>query len=59
MPQQVDVGIAVVRYPEWYYLIGRDRGERTTVLEYNSADGRAGTFGSKANIAAVLKDQEL
>ena len=41
MPQQTEVGIAVARYPEWDYLIGRDRGEWTTVLEYNPADGRA------------------
>ncbi len=41
VPQAAEVGIAVARYPEWDYVIGRDRGEWTTVLEYNPADGRA------------------
>ena len=41
VPQAAEIGIAVARYPEWDYLIGRDRGEWTTVLEYNPADGRA------------------
>jgi len=41
VPETAEVGIAVARYPEWDYLIGRDRGEWTTVLEYNPADGRA------------------
>ena len=41
VPQEAEVGIAVARYPEWDYLIGRDRSEWTTVLEYNPADGRA------------------
>ncbi len=40
-PEEAEVGIPVARYPEWDYLISRDRGEWTTVLEYNPADGRA------------------
>jgi len=40
-PDEAEVGIPVARYPEWDYLIGRDRGEWATVLEYNPADGRA------------------
>jgi nitric oxide reductase NorD protein len=37
-----EVGIPVARYPEWDFLIGRDRHEWTTVLEYEPAEGRAG-----------------
>ena len=40
-PEEAEVGIPVARYPEWDYVISRDRGEWTTVLEYNPADGRA------------------
>ena len=40
-PEEAEVGIPVARYPEWDYLISCDRGEWTTVLEYNPADGRA------------------
>ena len=40
-PEEAEVGIPVARYPEWDYLISRDRGDWTTVLEYNPADGRA------------------
>ena len=40
-PEEAEVGVPVARYPEWDYLISRDRGEWTTVLEYNPADGRA------------------
>ena len=39
--EDAEVGIPVARYPEWDYQIGRDRGDWTTVLEYNPADGRA------------------
>jgi len=39
--EDAEVGIPVARYPEWDYLIGRDRGEWTTVSEYSPADGRA------------------
>lgn len=39
--EEAEVGIPVARYPEWDYLIGRDRGEWATVSEYNPADGRA------------------
>jgi nitric oxide reductase NorD protein len=43
-PVQVDqeVGIPVARYPEWDFLIGRDRHEWTTVIEYEPAEGRTG-----------------
>jgi nitric oxide reductase NorD protein len=40
-PEEAEIGIPVARYPEWDYLISRDRGEWTTVLEYNPAGGRA------------------
>jgi nitric oxide reductase NorD protein len=40
VPEDKEVGIPVARYPEWDYLINRDRGEWTTVLEYSPADGR-------------------
>lgn len=39
--EEAEVGIPVARYPEWDYMIGRDRGDWTTVSEYNPADGRA------------------
>ncbi len=41
LPEEAEVGIPVARYPEWDYLISRDRSEWTTVSEYNPADGRA------------------
>jgi nitric oxide reductase NorD protein len=41
VPEEIEVGIPVARYPEWDYLISRDRSEWTTVSEYNPADGRA------------------
>jgi nitric oxide reductase NorD protein len=37
-----EVGIPVARYPEWDFLIGRDRPEWTTVIEYEPAEGRTG-----------------
>jgi hypothetical protein len=37
-----EVGIPVARYPEWDFLIGRDRCEWTTVVEYEPAEGRPG-----------------
>jgi len=37
-----EVGIPVARYPEWDFLIGRDRHEWTTVMEYEPAEGRTG-----------------
>jgi nitric oxide reductase NorD protein len=36
-----EIGIPVARYPEWDYLIGQDRAEWTTLLEYEPEDGRA------------------
>lgn len=39
--EPVEVGVPVARYPEWDYLINRERGDWTTVLEYNPADGSA------------------
>jgi nitric oxide reductase NorD protein len=41
VPEAVEVGVPVARYPEWDYLISRERGDWATVLEYNPADGRA------------------
>jgi hypothetical protein len=41
VPEDAEVGIPVARYPEWDYMINRERGDWTTVLEYNPADGRA------------------
>ena len=41
VPEEAEVGIPVARYPEWDYLISRDRNEWTTVSEYNPADGSA------------------
>ena len=41
VPEEAEVGIAVARYPEWDYMISRDRNEWTTVSEYNPADGSA------------------
>lgn len=45
-PAQADaeVGIPVARYPEWDFLIGRERGEWTTVVEYEPAEGREDTI---------------
>ncbi len=40
-PEDAEVGIPVARYPEWDYLISRDRSEWTTVSEYSPADGPA------------------
>jgi nitric oxide reductase NorD protein len=37
-----EVGIPVARYPEWDFLIGRDRHEWTTVIEYEPVEGRTG-----------------
>lgn len=39
--EDTEVGIPVARYPEWDYMISRERGDWTTVLEYNPPDGRA------------------
>ena len=41
VPEDAEVGIPVARYPEWDYLINRDRGEWATVSEYNPVDGDA------------------
>jgi nitric oxide reductase NorD protein len=40
VPEDIEVGIPVARYPEWDYLISRDRAEWATVSEYNPANGR-------------------
>ncbi len=39
--EEAEVGIPVARYPEWDYLISRDRSEWSTVLEYNPTEGSA------------------
>ena len=41
VPEDAEVGIPVARYPEWDYMINRERGDWTTVVEYNPTDGRA------------------
>jgi len=41
VPEDTEVGIPVARYPEWDYMINRDRNDWTTVVEYNPTDGRA------------------
>ena len=41
VPEDTEVGIPVARYPEWDYMINRERGDWTTVVEYNPTDGRA------------------
>jgi nitric oxide reductase NorD protein len=40
VPEDAEIGIPVARYPEWDYVIGRDRSEWTTVSEYGAAEGR-------------------
>ena len=41
VPEDREVGIPVARYPEWDYMISRERSDWTTVLEYNPTEGRA------------------
>jgi hypothetical protein len=41
VPEDAEVGFPVARYPEWDYMINRERGDWTTVVEYNPTDGRA------------------
>ena len=41
VPEEAEVGMPVARYPEWDYLISRDRSEWTTVSEYSPTDGPA------------------
>ena len=36
-----ELGVPVARYPEWDFLIGGDRSDWTTVVEYPAAEGRA------------------
>lgn len=36
-----DAGIPVARYPEWDFLIGRDRAEWATLVEYAAGEGPA------------------
>jgi nitric oxide reductase NorD protein len=38
--EEDETGVEVARYPEWDYLIGRERQDWTTVLEYEPALGR-------------------
>lgn len=42
VPAEAEIGIPVARYPEWDFLIARDRAEWTTVVEYEPNEGRAG-----------------
>ena len=41
-----EVGIPVARYPEWDYLIARERIEWTTVVEYDPPEGQAQRIGA-------------
>jgi nitric oxide reductase NorD protein len=41
VPEDTEVGVPVARYPEWDYMINRERGDWTTVVEYNPTEGRA------------------
>lgn len=52
-PAEADAGIAVARYPEWDFLIGRDRPEWTTIVEYPAVAGPA------ARIDAILERHPL
>ncbi len=36
-----EIGIPVARYPEWDFLIARDRADWTTLVEYAAPEGRA------------------
>ena len=38
---EADVGIPVARYPEWDFVIGRERTEWTTLVEYQASEGSA------------------
>ncbi|MGH8803036.1 MAG: nitric oxide reductase activation protein NorD, partial [Casimicrobiaceae bacterium] len=46
---EVEVGVPVARYPEWDFVIGRDRANWTTLIEYAANDGPA------ARIDAILE----
>jgi len=48
-PAEADVGIPVARYPEWDFLIGGDRSEWATLVEYAANEGPA------ARIDAILE----
>jgi nitric oxide reductase NorD protein len=39
-PEDTEVGIPAARYPEWDYMIGRERSDWATVVEYNPREGR-------------------
>lgn len=44
VPVGRELGIPVARYPEWDFLIGRDRNEWTTLIEYPPAEGQEETI---------------
>jgi len=44
VPAGREVGIPVARYPEWDFLIGRDRNEWATLIEYPPAEGQGETI---------------
>lgn len=53
-PLAADIGIPVARYPEWDYLISRERRDWTTVVEHEPPVGDAG------RIAAMMgRDEAL
>jgi nitric oxide reductase NorD protein len=39
--EEAEFGVPVARYPEWDFLIGRERSDWTTVVEYVAGEGRA------------------
>ena len=39
---EAEIGLPVARYPEWDFLIARDRAEWTTLVEYAALEGPAG-----------------
>jgi nitric oxide reductase NorD protein len=42
--EDAEVGIPVARYPEWDFLIGRERRDWTTLVEYLPREGRVETI---------------
>lgn len=40
-PADAEVGIPVARYPEWDFLIGAERRDWATLVEYDPAEGKA------------------
>ena len=43
-PPDEEAGVPVARYPEWDYLIRRDRADWATIVEYPAPEGRAASI---------------